>query len=43
MSLSKIVNMEQTVIVGDSVIQPAAAVQDLGDLLDQELSNTSRE
>jgi len=38
LSLNKLVNMEQTVTVGDSVIQPAAAVRDLGVLLDQEIS-----
>jgi len=38
--LNKLVNMEQTVTVGASVIQPVAAVQDLGVLLDQELSMT---
>jgi len=32
--------MEQTVTVGASVIQPAAAVRDFGVLLDQELSMT---
>jgi len=41
-SLNKLVNMEQTVTVGASVIQPAAAVRDLGVLLDQELSMTQR-
>jgi len=38
--LNKLINMEQTVTVGASVIQPAAAVRDLGVLLDQELSTT---
>jgi len=38
--LNKLVNMEQTVTVGTGVIQPAAAVRDLGVLLDQELSMT---
>jgi len=38
--LNKLVNMEQTVTVGASVIQPAAAVRDLGVLLDQELNKT---
>jgi len=38
--LNKLVNMEQTVTVGASVIHPAAAVRDLGVLLDQELSMT---
>jgi len=28
--LNKLVNIEQTVTVGDSVIQPAAAIRDLG-------------
>jgi len=37
---NKLVNMEQTVTVGASVIQPAAAVRDLGVLVDQELSMT---
>jgi len=32
--------MEQTETIGASVIQPAAAVRDLGVLLDQELSMT---
>ena len=36
--LTKLANMEQTVTVGTSVIQPAAMVRDLGVLLDQELS-----
>jgi len=36
--LNKLVNMEQTVTVGASVIQPAAAVRDLCVLLDQEHS-----
>ena len=42
---NKLVNMEQIVTVGASVIQPAAVVRDLGVLLDQELSrlSTSRE
>jgi hypothetical protein len=38
--LNKLVNMEQTVTIGASVIQPAAVVRDLGVLLDQELSMT---
>ena len=36
--LNKLVDMEHTVTVGTSVIQPAAVVRDLGVLLDQELS-----
>jgi hypothetical protein len=38
--LNKLVNMEQTVTVGASVIQPPAVVRDLSVLLDQELSMT---
>jgi len=38
--LNKLAKMEQTVTVGASVIQPAAAVRDLGVLPDQELSMT---
>jgi len=38
--LNKLINMEDTVTVGASVIQPVAAVWDLGVLLDQELSMT---
>jgi len=38
--LNKLVNMEQTATVGASVIQPAAVVQDLGVILDQELGMT---
>jgi len=38
--LNKLINIEQTLTVGASVIQPAAAVPDLGVLLDQELNMT---
>ena len=36
--LNNLVDMEHTVTVGTSVIQPVAVVLDLGVLLDQELS-----
>jgi len=39
--LNKLVNMEQTMTVGASVLQTAAAARDLGVLLDQELSMTT--